>query len=186
MCAAQAARDCATAEGNLDLSKNGYAKIFELGINSPEVLFAVEFKSSVIDHAYDAYVRPSGDTKELGKQVYSGFVPTSELVDSYEMAGDGGNFSWEKHGKDPYANREPRFYATILYNGADWMGRKIESFVGGKDGYKAYENAGSRRNDRNGLLPAQIPHRRRQDVGHERLGTGLDRTALCRGPPEQG
>lgn len=42
----------------------------------------------------------------------------------------GGNFSWEKHGKDPYANREPRFYATILYNGADWMGRKIESFVG--------------------------------------------------------
>lgn len=141
--AAQAARDCATAEGNLDLSKNGYAKIFELGINSPEVLFAVEFKSSVIDHAYDAYVRPSGDTKELGKQVYSGFVPTSELVDSYEMAGDGGNFSWEKHGKDPYANREPRFYATILYNGADWMGRKIESFVGGKDGYKAYENAGA-------------------------------------------
>ena len=97
----------------------------------------------MIDHAYDAYVRPSGDTKELGKQVYSGFVPTSELVDSYEMAGDGGNFSWEKHGKDPYANREPRFYATILYNGADWMGRKIESFVGGKDGYKAYENAGA-------------------------------------------
>ena len=79
--AAQAARDCATAEGNLDLSENGYAKIFELGINSPEVLFAVEFKSSVIDHAYDAYVRPSGDTKELGKQVSSGFVPTSELVD---------------------------------------------------------------------------------------------------------
>lgn len=97
----------------------------------------------MIDHAYDAYVRPSGDTKELGKQVYSGFVPTSELVDSYEMAGDGGNFSWEKYGKDPYANREPRFYATILYNGADWMGRKIESFVGGKDGYKAYENAGA-------------------------------------------
>ena len=23
------------------------------------------------------------------------------------------------------------------------MGRKIESFVGGKDGYKAYENAGA-------------------------------------------
>lgn len=50
------------------------------------------------------------------------------------------------------------------------MGRKIESFVGGKDGYKAYENAEPARNDRNGLLPAQIPHRRRQDVGHERLG----------------
>ena len=47
-------------------------------------------------------------------------------------------------------------------------------------------NTPAARNDRNGLLPAQIPHRRRQDVGHERLGTGLDRTALCRGPPEQG
>lgn len=137
--AAQAARDAEKAGGKLDLS--GYGKVFTSGIDNPEICFAVDFDSNIIKHSLDAYLRPSGDS-ELGKQVYSGFAPTSELVDSYEMA-DGTPFSWSTHGADPYSNREPRFYATILYNGASWMGRKIESYVGGKDGYKDYENAGA-------------------------------------------
>jgi hypothetical protein len=33
-----------------------------------------------------------------------------------------------------YLNRESRFYATILYNGATWKGRKVQTWVG--------ENAG--------------------------------------------
>lgn len=35
----------------------------------------------------------------------------------------------------PYALLEPRFAATILYNGSDWKGRKIEPFEGGVDGF---------------------------------------------------
>ena len=38
----------------------------------------------------------------------------------------------------PYDKLEPRFHATILYNGASWKGRKIESFVGGADGFCAW------------------------------------------------
>ena len=140
--AAQAARDVEKCGGALDLT--GYANVFNGDLKSnKEILFGVDFEQDVITHRYDAYVRPSGDAKALGTSaLYSVFFPTSELADSYEMA-DGTPFSWETHGSDPYTGREPRFYATILYNGADWMGRKIESFVGGKDGYKAYENAGA-------------------------------------------
>jgi len=34
---------------------------------------------------------------------------------------------------NPYLNREPRFYADILYNGMQFRGRAYESFVGGFD-----------------------------------------------------
>ena len=42
-----------------------------------------------------------------------------KLVDDYEMM-DGTKFDWNNAAQkaDPYANRDPRFYATILYDGA--------------------------------------------------------------------
>ena len=140
--AAQAARDVEKCGGALDLT--GYANVFNGDLKSnKEILFGVDFEQDVITHRYDAYVRPSGDAKALGTSaLYSVFFPTSELADSYEMA-DGTPFSWETHGSDPYTDREPRFYATILYNGASWMGRTIESYVGGADGFKEYENSKS-------------------------------------------
>lgn len=33
----------------------------------------------------------------------------------------------------PYANRDPRFNATIFYNGSPWLSRAVETFEGGKD-----------------------------------------------------
>ena len=140
--AAQAARDVEKCGGALDLT--GYANVFNGDLKSnKEILFGVDFEQDVITHRYDAYVRPSGDAKALGTSaLYSVFFPTSELADSYEMA-DGTPFSWETHGSDPYTGREPLFYATILYNGASWMGRTIESYVGGADGFKEYENSKS-------------------------------------------
>ena len=33
----------------------------------------------------------------------------------------------------PWENRCERFYASVLYNGAFWWGREVETFVGGKD-----------------------------------------------------
>jgi hypothetical protein len=51
-------------------------------------------------------------------------VPLGELVDEYEFA-DGTKFDWNNpaHAADPYTGREARFYATILYEGADWRVR---------------------------------------------------------------
>jgi hypothetical protein len=50
--------------------------------------------------------------------------PTQNLVDSYEMM-DGTKFDWKNatHAGAPYENRDPRFYASILYDGAQWKPR---------------------------------------------------------------
>ena len=50
--------------------------------------------------------------------------PLPELVNDYAMK-DGSKFDWSNaaHKADPYANREARFYATILYEGAKWVPR---------------------------------------------------------------
>jgi hypothetical protein len=53
-------------------------------------------------------------------------TPTQNLVDEFRMA-DGSAFDWNNpvHAANPYANREPRFYASILYSGAPWRGDVI-------------------------------------------------------------
>ncbi|GAB3905133.1 RagB/SusD family nutrient uptake outer membrane protein [Larkinella knui] len=50
--------------------------------------------------------------------------PTQNLVDNYEMM-DGTKFDWKNpaHASAPYENRDPRFYASILYDGAQWKPR---------------------------------------------------------------
>jgi len=50
--------------------------------------------------------------------------PTQQLVDSYEMM-DGTKFDWKNptHAAAPYENRDPRFYMSILYDGAQWKPR---------------------------------------------------------------
>lgn len=59
-----------------------------------------------------------------GYHNWSGNTPTQNLVDDYEMI-DGAPFDWNntEHASAPYENRDPRFYATILYDGADWKPR---------------------------------------------------------------
>ena len=124
----EAADSCEAYGGQLDPS---YANVFA-DIDSPEHLLTFEFVQNKLSHRADVFFRPLGDggenSKHPGANVYAVFGPTSELVDSYEMA-DGTAFDWGTHGADPYTGRDPRFYETILYNGADWEGRKIETFV---------------------------------------------------------
>lgn len=67
---------------------------------------------------------------------WAGNMPTQTLVDAYDMAG-GKLISDPTSGynaQNPYANRDPRLAATILYNGAPYRGRAVETFTpGGKD-----------------------------------------------------
>ena len=51
-------------------------------------------------------------------------TPTQNLVDAYRMA-DGSKFDWNDAAKAaaPYANRDPRFYASIHFDGARWVPR---------------------------------------------------------------
>lgn len=59
-----------------------------------------------------------------GYHNWAGNTPIGLLVDDYEMA-DGTAFSWNNTAEKaaPYQNRDPRFYATILYDGAGWKPR---------------------------------------------------------------
>lgn len=95
--------------------------ILEFGYQSPD-----------FGYSFDYFYAPPGD------KGYAQVSPTENLVSEYEMA-DGSKFSWSDpvQAANPYSNREPRFYASILYNGAQWKGRTVETFVGGVDGYAA-------------------------------------------------
>ena len=46
-------------------------------------------------------------------------TPIQQLVDDFQMA-DGTPYDRTKHGAAPYQNRELRFYASILYDGAEY------------------------------------------------------------------
>lgn len=67
---------------------------------------------------------------------WGGNVPTQNLVDDYETM-DGLTITAAGSGYDPqnpYVNRDPRLAATILYNGAPYRGRAVETFrPGGLD-----------------------------------------------------
>jgi hypothetical protein len=59
-----------------------------------------------------------------GYNNWAGNTPVQLLIDDYAMM-DGTPFSWSDpaHSTAPYQNREPRFYATFLYDGAQWKPR---------------------------------------------------------------
>ncbi len=106
---------------------NNFAQLF-LRKETKEAIFKLDFVAPQFTHQYDFGFTPPGDIPGQG-MVYG--VPTAELVDEFEMA-DGSKFSWSNTAQaaEPYKNREPRFYASILYNGAPWKGRAINSQAG--------------------------------------------------------
>ncbi|NND35051.1 MAG: RagB/SusD family nutrient uptake outer membrane protein [Saprospiraceae bacterium] len=59
-----------------------------------------------------------------GYHEWAGTTPTEALVSKYDLS-DGTKFDWNnpEHAADPYKEREARFYATILYDGAPWKQR---------------------------------------------------------------
>ena len=63
-----------------------------------------------------------------GYHNWAGNTPIGLLVDDYEMM-DGTAFSWSNPAQkaDPYVNRDPRLYASILYDGSDWKPRNLIS-----------------------------------------------------------
>lgn len=130
----------AAAEGVVDLASEGlydlesnFADIFTTSDNK-ESVFRIDYVAQFVTHQYDLGFVPPGDAPGQG-MVYG--VPTAELVDEFEMS-DGSKFDWANpvHAADPYVDREPRFYATILYNGSNWKGRALNTTEGGgEDGF---------------------------------------------------
>lgn len=163
--AANAADSCAKY-GKYKLVDN-YADLFNHTkdeSNLDEIIFAIYYKKELATHGFDNAMRSPGDA-DRDKVAKSGYiVPTAELADTYEFV-DGTPFSWQTWNKsttqinvngtptkntDPYTLREPRFHATILYDGAEWEGRTIQTYVGltssvpdGVDAFKPFSREGT-------------------------------------------
>jgi len=97
--------------------REDYANIF-LDKGNNEVIFSKLFDKELLRTRIDIYNGPNGYNN------WGGNVPLQNLVDAYQMA-DGSAFDWNNaaHKADPYLGRDPRFYASILYNGAPWKKR---------------------------------------------------------------
>ena len=105
-------------------------------------IFQFCFDLTAQTHQFDCYYSPGGDKAAFANPVSGGYgCPTQEMVESFEQV-TGGIPDWSPwhtaggtQATPPYDQLEPRFAHTVLYNGADWKGRTIESFVGGADGW---------------------------------------------------
>lgn len=133
--AATDALDAALAAGyklyqkDSDPSKN-YQEIFLDNTSAnTEVLFARMGTSSANGDnlsAIEQYYGPNG----YGG--WGGSSPLEDFVEDYEVVKDGvaKKFDWKDfpNGTNPYENRDPRFYATVLYDGAKWSSRNLETY----------------------------------------------------------
>ncbi len=111
-----------------------YQKIF-LDDSSSEVIFDTQFKDPDRTHWANLFNTP----KSSGGVVsgWGGTGPTQNLVDEYEMKDTGKVPAEAGSGYDfnaPYEGRDPRFYASILYDGSEWKGITIHHRPGGTEG----------------------------------------------------
>ena len=100
-----------------EATKN-YGDLF-LQTMSEEVILS-RFFLSTRDDGYN----PGLHNGPNGFHTWGGNTPIQNLVDDYRMA-DGSKFDWNNPtaAAAPYANRDPRFYASIAYDGAPWRPR---------------------------------------------------------------
>lgn len=136
----QKARDAAKAV--IDLGKYGY----KLDLAAP-----TPFDQAIVDYTDISLSRNGGQKESILSKYYvnastddwgawyprnnttNGYhgwtssEPTQNLVDNYEMM-DGTKFDWTNAtmAAAPYENREPRFYASIFYDGASWKPRTTD------------------------------------------------------------
>ncbi len=139
----QLAADAAKAV--IDLNDNNGNKVYALyttgkGADDYERQFFVRRNQGNREVIFHLHAAPVGFgnqqinvwlPKGEGFQGDGAVAPTQNFVDLFEMnngmlphdSGSGYDPS------NPYINREPRFYKTILYNGAVWQGVTVETFV---------------------------------------------------------
>ncbi|HZH72328.1 MAG TPA: RagB/SusD family nutrient uptake outer membrane protein, partial [Mariniphaga sp.] len=109
------------------------------GYNTPEVIWGRPFNIDVeVETLVERWLYPNG---WLG---FGHSHPLQNLIDDYEMS-NGLKIEDAGSGYDPqnpYVNRDPRFYYTILYDGAPFKERTIETFTpGGLDSPDGIESA---------------------------------------------
>jgi hypothetical protein len=138
---AKDAADAVIALGKYSLVDD-YAQATKGG--NAESILEYNYLVSGPNHQFDMYYAPYGEIENLGGSA----TPTQEMVESYE-AMDGTKVDWTKWHQEggtterpPYEKLEPRFHATVIYNGSIWKGKTMENCVDGTNGrYMNYREA---------------------------------------------
>jgi len=96
--------------------------------NNEEEIFSVQFLKPTRQHGWDSWNKPLTQAKQ--EAVCRS--PVQEFVDAFQMA-NGKDITDPTSGYDPanpYVNRDPRFDATVVYNGAVFSGEQIFMYIG--------------------------------------------------------
>lgn len=132
-------QDVATAALDL-INTNRYALAPDYhglftGANNSEIIFG-KYYSTTYSHNVGFFSGPQG-SGGLAQR-----APTQNLVDAYEMTNGvipvingvvNPDVANTYDPNNPYVNRDPRFYASVLYNGATFKGRTFQPYQGGAD-----------------------------------------------------
>jgi len=120
-----------TGKKTVDLAKNqmGVFLSFYSTTANPELIF---FRQGGMDKSVETNNGPLGFSgNSLGKGRTN---PTQNLVDAFPMKDGkprGESTLYPFNPQKPYDNRDPRLALTVLYNGANWLGRVLETYRGG-------------------------------------------------------
>ena len=140
-----------------------YKELFmEAGGYNSEVIWGRRFNNQI-----DREVRTEQLFYPNGWRGFGQIHPIQNLVDDYEMI-DGllPKDSPMYDPQDPYVNRDPRFYYTILYDGAPFKERTIETFFpGGQDSNEGPISAWN---------ATQTGYYQRKFITEEKTGYGWD------------
>jgi hypothetical protein len=154
----QKAKDAAKAVidlGAYQLYGNAsYATAEEAAENYANIFLNDGTDEDILLTYYDNVNHPSSDfqcpsvglfNSPNGFHGWGGNTPVGQFIDSFENS-DGSKFNWNdpEQKANPYKNRDPRFYANILYNGAQWRQRPDDVIASDTEGIVQtgfYENA---------------------------------------------
>ncbi|MCD0488978.1 RagB/SusD family nutrient uptake outer membrane protein [Pedobacter sp. MC2016-14] len=117
-------------------SKTGYAlfsnyetMFYEANDNNSEVILDHQYKSNFQAYHVHHYNLPWGIVPPGPSALNQ---PTQNIVNEYEMSNgkmigeSGSNYDSAR----PYVNRDPRFYASILYDGSTYLGKTLDFIPG--------------------------------------------------------
>jgi hypothetical protein len=128
--AAAAAAKAVMDLGKYNLYQGGYGQLF-LAPDNNEIIFERLYIPGTTRHV--CLEISDGPNSYDG---WGGTTPLQNLVDAYEMD-NGKPITDVTSGYDPqnpYVKRDPRFYATVLYNGAPYRNSTVQVYLpGGKD-----------------------------------------------------
>ncbi|PSR53508.1 RagB/SusD family nutrient uptake outer membrane protein [Adhaeribacter arboris] len=106
-----------------EATKN-FANLFLNNGNAEDIF--LQFNDNLRNANWDA-PNPGLFTGPNGWHNWGESSPVGQFVDRFEMQ-DGSMFDWNNptHKANPYQNRDPRFYASVLYEGAQWRPRPAD------------------------------------------------------------